>query len=185
MLPTPAANLSAARTHGPTQEHANGPAAVLASCKYPGVGKTCQTLGYASFAGAEVSQRNLARQHLDATQWHDSSTGADQLNAIVKLSSRDASDVYEWTNTGTGSPNWITAISTNDVAEAFPSLAGVAAYVAIQVSPQQNGTAISLRLSIGTAQPQSVACSATAKQWRLCECMLPACCCIATLSLRL
>ena len=90
---------------------------------------------------------------------------------------RSASDVYEWRSTGgaaTGNPSDATtanvtvlAIQTEDVAQTFPSLVGVAAYVAIQASPQQNGTA--LYLSAGTgAGASSVACPAGAKEWRLC-----------------
>ena len=91
---------------------------------------------------------------------------------------RSASDVYEWRSTGgaaTGNPSDATtasnvtvlAIQTEDVAQTFPSLVGVAAYAAIQASPQQNGTALYLSASTG-AGASSVACPAGAKEWRLC-----------------
>ena len=149
--------------------------------RYPGVGATCQLPGYSSFDSKETSHRNLARRHLDATKWH-------QINGAMGLSSviedinqpRSASDVYEWRSTGgaatanssggtdtTASNVTVLAIQTEDVAQTFPSLVGVAAYVAIQASPQQNGT--TLYLSAGTgAGASSVACPAGAKEWRLC-----------------
>ena len=64
----------------------------------------------------------------------------------------------------------VLAIQTeDDVAQTFPSLVGVAAYVAIHASPRAvlNGT--TLYLSAGTgAGASSVACPAGAKEWRLC-----------------
>ena len=85
---------------------------------------------------------------------------------------RSASDVYEWRSSGGGtdaSNVTVLAIQTeDDVAQTFPSLVGVAAYVAIQASPQQNGTTLYLSAGMGAGASSVVACPADAKEWRLC-----------------
>lgn len=158
------------------------------TCKYPGVGVTCQLPGYASFDSKETSHRNLARRHLDATKWPH--VGNTKPNAPISViedinQPRSASDVYEWRSSAgaatrssssesggtvatTASNVTVLAIQTeDDIAQTFPSLVGVPVYVAIQASPQQNGTTLYLNAGAGT-DVSSVACPAGAKEWRLC-----------------
>ena len=145
---------------------------VATACKYPGLPHSgCQTLGYASFDGTETLHRNLARQHLDATKWVVVRDGGVKSGSIVKKldQPRDASDVFEWTNTNQGALTWIAALHTEDVSQTFPSVVGSAAYVAIQVSAQQNGTHISLGITTDTTQRETVSCDAiNAREWQVC-----------------
>ena len=61
----------------------------------------------------------------------------------------------------------LAAIETKKIEETFPALAGAAVYVAIQVSPQQNSTAVTLGINT-TAETTTVSCLAIAHEWRQC-----------------
>ena len=61
----------------------------------------------------------------------------------------------------------LAAIETKNIQETFPALAGAAVYVAIQVSPQQNSTAVTLGINT-MVETTVVSCVATAHELRQC-----------------
>jgi hypothetical protein len=153
------------------------------ACKYPGsgIGPACQTLGYASFDNRETRHRNFARHHQDATSWkvigkklgtdifqRENSSGLPPGLAVVVASHlRDAADVFSWSSSAGDASMKLAAIETKNIQETFPALAGAAVYVAIQVSPQQNSTAVTLGINT-TVETTVVSCVATAHEWRQC-----------------